>query len=135
LRKYETAFILKATLTDEEIQSKIELMKEVVTNNGGTIAGCENIGMRKLAYEIKKQKRGYYYSIYFEAEGNLIKELERVYSITEDIIRFINIKFEKQAEIRAWNKMVDRANGKTTEKKEATKVIEEAEVKAETKEA
>jgi small subunit ribosomal protein S6 len=83
----------------------------------------------------KKQKRGYYYSIYFEAEGNLIKELERVYSITEDIIRFINIKFEKQAEIRAWNKMVDRANGKTTEKKEATKVIEEAEVKAETKEA
>jgi len=44
---------------------------------------------------------------------------------------FINIKFEKQAEIRAWTKMVDKANGKIAEKKEATKVIEDAEVKTE----
>jgi small subunit ribosomal protein S6 len=130
LRKYETAFIVKPTLTEEEVQSKIELIKGLITNNGGQIAGCEDIGMRKLAYEIKKCKRGYYYSIYFEAEGNIIKELERVYGITEDIIRFINIKFEKQAEIRGWTKLVDKANGKV-EKKEATEVVENAEVKEE----
>jgi small subunit ribosomal protein S6 len=128
LRKYETGFIIKPTLTEEEIQSKIELVKAIVTDNGGQIAGCEDIGMRKLAYEIKKQKRGYYFSIYFEGEGVIIKELERVYGITEDIIRFINIKFEKQAEIRGWSKMVDRANGKV-EKKEATEVVKNAEVK------
>jgi small subunit ribosomal protein S6 len=134
LRKYETAFIVKATLTDEEIKSNIESIKSLISDNGGKIAGCEDIGMRKLAYEIKKQKRGYYYSVYFEADGQIIKELERVYKITEDIIRFINIKFEKQAEMRAWNKMVDRANGKTEKKeakKEATEVIESASVKTE----
>ena len=124
MRKYETAFILKATLTDEEVQSKIELMKETITKNSGNISGCANIGIRRLAYEISKQKRGYYYAIYFEAEGSVIKELERVYGITEEIIRFINIKFEKQAEIRAWNKMVSKTKPKEVKQETQKKVPE-----------
>jgi small subunit ribosomal protein S6 len=99
-------FLIKPTLTEEEISAKVAFIKEVIEKNGGTIAACDEVGMKKLAYKVEKFDRGYYYVIYFEAPTALNKELERIYRITEEIIRFIIVKFEKQAEQRAWDKMV-----------------------------
>jgi small subunit ribosomal protein S6 len=67
------------------------------------------MGTRPLAYEIKKNKRGYYYVIYFRAPGASIQELERTYRINEEILRFIFIKYENKKEIEAWTKMSDEA--------------------------
>lgn len=126
MRYYETMFILKPTLTQEEVDSKIEFFKSILTNNEATIDGCLNMGMRTLAYEIKKHTRGYYYVIYFKAVPTLIKELERNYRITEDILRFIVIKYENKREQEIWGKLVDKANGKIVEpKKRVRKDIED----------
>jgi small subunit ribosomal protein S6 len=53
------------------------------------------LGTKKLAYEIKKQKEGIYIVFKFEANTNLIAELERNYRITDAVIKFIVIKEEE----------------------------------------
>ena len=61
---------------------------------------------------MQKFDRGYYFVAYFKAEGKAVLELERVYNVTEDVIKFMTLKYEKKAEVKAWNQMVDKANGK-----------------------
>jgi len=109
IRHYETMFIVKATLTDEETQAQIAVVKANIEKNGGTIVSVDDMGSRNLAYEIEKQKRGYYYVIYFTAPSESIKELERNYKTNENIIRFIFIKSESKTEVKHWTAMSDEA--------------------------
>jgi len=109
MRHYETLFVLKPTLTPQETQERVEFIKNVIENNGGEIAAIEDVGVRKLAYPIQKFERGHYFIIYFKAPANAVRELERIYRITEDIIRFLTIKYETHKDIQAWEKMVERA--------------------------
>ncbi len=109
LKHYETMFILKPTLTEEETLAQIELVKSNITKNGGEIVSCDDMGTRQLAYEIEKNKRGYYFVVYFKGEPKGILEIERQYRINENILRFIFIKYENKKEIAAWTKMSDEA--------------------------
>ncbi len=118
MKHYETMFIIKPTLVEEEIKTKIDFFKDIIIKNGGVIETCLDMGMRNLAYEIKKNKRGYYFVIYFKAPTNLIAELERNYRINEDVLRFIVIKYENKKEQKAWQTLVDRANNKPEPKKQ-----------------
>ncbi|EAJ1253642.1 30S ribosomal protein S6 [Campylobacter lari] len=105
MRHYEVLFILKPTLTEEEVSAKLEFVKEVLAKNGAEIESVVPIGTRKLAYKIKKYERGTYFVIYFKAPTNLIAELERVLRITEEVIRFLIVKYENKKEIAAWEKL------------------------------
>ncbi|CAM4097493.1 30S ribosomal protein S6 [Campylobacter armoricus] len=105
MRHYEVLFILKPTLTEEEVSAKLEFVKEVLTKNGAQIESVVPMGTRKLAYKIKKYERGTYFVIYFKAPTNLIAELERVLRITEEVIRFLIVKYENKKEIIAWEKL------------------------------
>ncbi len=109
LKHYETMFIVKPTLTEEETQAQIETVKANIAKNGGEVVACDDMGTKQLAYEIEGNKRGYYYVIYFKGEPSSIKELERNYKFNENIIRFIFIKYENKKEIAAWTKMSDEA--------------------------
>jgi small subunit ribosomal protein S6 len=111
MRKYETMFILKPTLNEEETKAKIEQIKTTLENGGATVEAVEEIGSRPLAYRIDKYERGYYTVIYYTGTGAGNKELERVYGINEDIMRFIVVKYEKKVEIAAWENMVKKAKG------------------------
>lgn len=116
MRHYETMFILKPTLTAEETISKIESIKSIIVGDGGEICAIEDMGIKVLAYEIAKQKRGYYYVIYFKTDASNIAELERNYRINEDIIRHIVIKYDSKREMSAWQSMVEKANKKNAPK-------------------
>ena len=109
IRHYETMFIVKATLTDEETQAEIATVKANIEKNCGKIVSCDEMGSRNLAYEIEKQKRGYYYVIYFTAPSESIGELERNYRVNENIIRFIFIKSESKTEVTHWTAMSEDA--------------------------
>lgn len=113
MKHYETMFIIKPTLVEEEINSKIDFYKEVITKNGGSIEVCLDMGMRNLAYEINKHRRGYYFVIYFKAQPNLILELERLYRVNEDVLRFIVIKYESKKDQKTWQSLVDKTNKKS----------------------
>ena len=75
------------------------------TKNGGEIANVVEMGTRKLAYKIEKYERGTYFVIYFKAPTQLIAELVRNLRITEEVIRFLPVKYENKKEIAAWEKL------------------------------
>ena len=112
MRHYENLVIVKPTLTAEEIQANIKAIEEVITSNGGEIAATDAMGMRKLAYPIEKNERGYYQVIYYSAAPSAIAEIERRFRINEELLRFVTIKYDTNREIKAWNQLVEKANKK-----------------------
>ena len=116
-RKYELLFVLKPTLVEEELQAKINFLKEILEKNGAVISALQNMGTRRLAYKVEKFERGYYGVFYFEAPTDSISEVERNLRISEDFLKFMTVKYEKQKEIRHWNKLVEKFAPKTEEVK------------------
>ena len=94
MRKYETIFILHPSLDEEAVKANIEKFKGVIENGGGTVENVDFWGKRKLAYEISKVNEGFYTLINFEANTELPKELDRVFRITDGVIRHIVVKQE-----------------------------------------
>ena len=94
MRKYETIFILHPSLDEEAVKANIEKIKGVIENGGGTVENVDFWGKRKLAYEIAKVNEGFYTLINFEANTELPKELDRVFRITDGVIRHIVVKQE-----------------------------------------
>ena len=109
MRNYENLVIVKPTLTAEEIQSSIKAIEEVITSNGGEIATTNSMGMRKLAYPIDKNERGYYHVIYYSIAPAAIAEIERRFRINEELLRFVTIKYDTNREVKAWNELVEKA--------------------------
>lgn len=91
LRKYESIFIVNPELDEEATKSIIDKIKNLVESK----AELENIdewGKRKLAYQINYHSEGYYVLMHFVAKPEFIQELDRVYKITEEIIKYIIVK-------------------------------------------
>ena len=93
MNKYESVIIVNPNLEEESIKNLIKKFSDLI-NTDGTVASVEEMGKRKLAYEIKKQKEGFYIVFKFEAKPELISELERNYRITDEVMKFIVIKEE-----------------------------------------
>ena len=95
MRKYETIFILHPSLEEEAVKANIEKFKGVIENCGGTVENVDFWGKRKLAYEIAKVNEGYYTLINFAAGAELPSELDRIFRITDGVIRHIIVKDEQ----------------------------------------
>lgn len=137
MRNYENLVIVKPTLTTEETQATIAAIEEVITSNGGEIAVTNAMGMRKLAYPIAKNERGYYHVIYYTVAPSAISEIERRFRINEELLRFVTIKYDTNREIKAWNDLVAKANKTETvaTKEEVAELAPEVEVAPETEAA
>jgi len=120
MRHYENLVIVKPTLTAEEIQNSINTIEEIITSNGGEIAARNAMGMRKLAYPIEKNERGYYHVIYSTIAPSAISEIERRFRLNEELIRFVTIKYDTNREVKAWNGLVEKANKVVAPKVEET---------------
>ena len=90
MNKYETVFIINPNVEEEGIK-----FSDLI-NNDGKVTEVNEMGKRKLAYEIKKNKEGYYVSVDFEGNPSVIKELERVYRITDTVMKFITIRKDEE---------------------------------------
>ena len=96
-RVYESAILINAALEDETIKSLIEKVKETITSNGGEILEIEDWGRKRLAYQVKKSKIGYYSIFRFNSLPDLIPKLERFYQLDESILRYLTITLSKEA--------------------------------------
>jgi small subunit ribosomal protein S6 len=108
MRHYENLVIVKPTLTEEEIKNTLAIIEEVIVSNGGEIIGRDAMGMKKLAYPIEKNMRGYFYVMYYTIAPAAISEIERRFRINEEILRFVTMKYDTKREIKAWNAMVEK---------------------------
>lgn len=94
MRDYETMFILKPDLDEEVVEAVIARFQGLITDGGGTVAGVNKWGKRRLAYEIQGYGEGIYVIMEFSAKADVARELERVFRITDEVIRHLLIKKE-----------------------------------------
>ncbi len=130
MKNYELLFVLKPTLTDEEKSEKFDFIKSVLENNQCEIASIDDMGVRKLAYRIDKFQRGHYYVIYYKAQPSVIDEILRNLRYTEEVIRFLNIKYENKKDIAQWEKMAQKVKAEVKPQESETNK-ENSEEKAE----
>ena len=121
---YETLFVVKPTLTEEEIAATITKVKDILVKEGAELVATDDMGMRKLAYPVEKHARGYYTVLFYKAEGTVIKELERNLKISEDVIKFLSVKYSKNKELAQFDKLVAAANKNATPAPEAAPATE-----------
>ncbi len=118
MRHYEMLFIVKPTITNEETLGKLSFVKELLEKNGSEIIAVDDRGTRALAYPIEKHERGHYFVIYYKGVPESASEILRNLRIDEEIIRFLNVKFEKKKEIASWDKLVASVKKKSEVKEE-----------------
>lgn len=94
---YESAILINAALDDQQIESIITRIKDLITNSNGEIREIENWGRKRLAYPVAKSKIGYYAIFRFDAPGDIVAKLERAYTLDEQILRFVTLKLSKDA--------------------------------------
>lgn len=95
MNMYESIFILKPSISDEDVQKTIVKMEGIV-KQGAEIIAVENWGKKRLAYEVAKEKRGVYVLLRFQGKGDNISELERNYRIDDNVIKFLTVKLDKK---------------------------------------
>ncbi len=91
MNKYETIIIINDTLTQEKKDKTTKKIVDYINKNGNVLEQ-KVIGLKRLAYEVRKQTTGYFCIINFESESTFISELERIYRITEEILKFIVVR-------------------------------------------
>ena len=93
MHKYESVIIIDPNCTEEVIKTLEDKFTGLINENG-KVESVENMGKKKLAYEIKKNSEAIYMLINFEAKPDSIAELERNYRITDEILKFIVVRKE-----------------------------------------
>jgi small subunit ribosomal protein S6 len=112
MNNYETLYVLKPTLTDEEIASNIAKIENILVKEGAEILATDKMGMRKLAYPVEKNQRGVYTIVYFKAPGTIVSELERNLKFNEEVIKYLTIRYTKVKEVAQFEKLIASAKSK-----------------------
>ncbi len=96
MRNYEVTFIVDPVLSSDEIKKTAQAYEDFITTEGGKIVHMDEMGLRQLAYPIKKRSSGIYYSVEFEiADGLIISKLELSMRRDERIMRFLTVALDK----------------------------------------
>lgn len=91
MNTYETTFIISPETPQEKIDTLIEKIKKFISDRNGQLILLENEGVKKLAYEIKKQKEGNYIFIEYTASGEVVKEIENLFKLNESVLRYLTV--------------------------------------------
>lgn len=88
MRKYEVMYIIRPDIEQDVVQATVEKFQGIISN-GGEITKHDLMGKRRLAYEIKKFNDGTFVLVNFNGTPEVIKELERLMKISDDVIRYL----------------------------------------------
>lgn len=87
MKKYEIMYILKSSLDDAARKAEIEKLHGILTSNGGKITNVNEWGLRELAYEIKKETKGFYVVVKVETDSVALKEFDRLTRFDNNVLR------------------------------------------------
>ena len=96
MRIYETIFILKPDLPDDEADRIVAQMEAVITSGGGTLRKTDRMGRRRMAYEIRRYREGQYVLLDAECEAPAVQELERRLKVTEPVLKFQTVRVDEE---------------------------------------
>jgi len=91
---YESTFIISPRLSAKEVEEVTAKVLEVIETSKGVIKTVQQLGKKKLAYQIDKFYEGSYVYIEFDGNGLMIKTLENFFKFNDSIMRFVTVKAE-----------------------------------------
>jgi small subunit ribosomal protein S6 len=97
MRNYEIMFIVNPNTPEEEIDKINGQIENIVTSGGGKIDKIEKMGKRRLAYEVDKQREGFYILFVITANGDIVKECERRLRVMDPVIKYITVRTDEEA--------------------------------------
>ncbi|MBI3988013.1 MAG: 30S ribosomal protein S6 [candidate division NC10 bacterium] len=92
MRLYEFVFILDPALAEEAVETELKAAQDVIAREGGEVLEVQRWGKKRLAYEIKRRKEGYYALIRFTGDAKLINEQERHIKLNEAVLRHLVVR-------------------------------------------
>jgi small subunit ribosomal protein S6 len=95
MRRYEIMYILRPNLEEDAQKAANERALSILTDNGAEIEKADDLGKRRLAYEINDYRDGYYTVLYVNAPTEAINEFDRLMKINDDVLRFMTIVNER----------------------------------------
>jgi small subunit ribosomal protein S6 len=104
---YETVFVLHPELTEEEVETQIQNVLKLLEGKGAEIIRIDRGGKRRLAYVMRKQRYGYYNLIHFRAVAEALFELERIYRLSERVMRYLTVRFDKEEQLSGFTRVPD----------------------------
>ena len=95
-RVYEVMYIATPDAADDDVTRLNESLQGVIEREGGSVVRLDNMGRRKLAYEIKRKTEGHYVLFEIEGSGREIAELERRMRVNDLIMRYITVRVDEE---------------------------------------
>lgn len=92
MRRYEQIYILRPSLSEDEINSVVENTNQIILSESGSIIFNDKWGMKKLAYPIKKELQGYYVFCDFASTPAAVSEMERKFRIDDSVLKYLTVK-------------------------------------------
>jgi small subunit ribosomal protein S6 len=89
---YETMYILRPDIPEEEVESHVSKYRDIVIEAGGQVLDTQMRGKRRLAYPIAKHREGIYVQLNHDGDGQQVGPLERAMRLSEDVIRYLTVK-------------------------------------------
>jgi small subunit ribosomal protein S6 len=89
---YETMYILRPDIPEEEVESHVTRYRDIVSEAGGQVLDTQMRGKRRLAYPIAKHREGIYVQLNHDGDGQQVAPLERAMRLSEDVIRYLTVK-------------------------------------------
>ena len=120
IRKYETIYIVKPDLAEEDLKALTDKVQDVIAGNNGELKRLEDWGIRKLAYVIKKSPRGRYVYLRYDGVETLVAELERRLRLDDRILRYLTVKIEKETVAPVVAEVPEEEEGEATTELEET---------------
>jgi small subunit ribosomal protein S6 len=98
VRRYETIFILRPDIGENQIKQSLKRVVDIVANGGGELVETDEWGIRELAYRIKRERRGYYVRLDYVAPGAVMNEVERNLKLMDESLRHLSVMVEDDAD-------------------------------------
>lgn len=130
MREYDTTFIVQPEISEEAREAMIARFKGVLERAGAVPLEVEDMGKRKLAYEIKHFQKGHYLSLFYADTGKAVAELERALRFDESVLRFLTVRRADEIEDLEARKAKAVELEKLRHEKAAERAAREAEERA-----
>ncbi len=96
MRKYEMLLIAKSELDEDQLKALLDDVTALIVGEGGTVSGVDVWGLRRLEYPIDHEESGHYAVISFLSDKDIVRELERVLSIKDEVLRLKTLVMKKK---------------------------------------
>jgi small subunit ribosomal protein S6 len=127
VREYETTFIVQPEISEEGGQAILSRLDGILERTGDVRLYCDDLGKRKLAYEIRKFHKGHYYTLAYLGEGKAVPELEQSLRHDESVLRFLTILANPEVEDAEARKVAAAEYEQEQARRAAEKAAREAE--------